>query len=63
MAKPVNPWLAALVVILAGPVVAHAPSAARGKELTFKIATPLKPQKSRPKNALADIAEAAIKKS
>jgi len=42
MARLVNPWLVALVAILAGPVVAHAPSAARGKELAFKIATPLK---------------------
>ncbi len=42
MTRLVNPRLAALVAILASPVAAHALPAARGKELTFKIATPLK---------------------
>jgi hypothetical protein len=41
MAKLVNPWLAAIVAMLAGPMAAHTPPAARGQELTFKIATPL----------------------
>ncbi len=41
MAKLVNPWLAALVAMLAGSVAAQTPPVARGQELIFKIATPL----------------------